>query len=164
ILTIPDRAGNTLEENRPVPSEAIRADTAFVMTHLLEGVVQRGTAARAAALGWPLGGKTGTTNDFTDAWFVGFDPDITVGVWVGHDQKRPLGPSETGASAALPIWIEVMKSWIASRPARPTFTPPGNVVFVSVDRSTGTSSEGAPDAINEAFISGTQPGGGLEGQ
>lgn len=164
ILKITDRAGNSLEENRPEPSEAIRADTAYVMTHLLEGVVQRGTAARATSLGWPLGGKTGTTNDFTDAWFVGFDPDITVGVWIGHDQKRPLGPSETGASAALPVWMDVMKSWIATRTSRPAFSPPGNVVFVSVDRATGSMSAGAPEDINEAFISGTQPGGGLDRQ
>ena len=77
------------------------------MTSLLQGVVQRGTAARAASLDWPLGGKTGTTDDFTDAWFIGFDPDITIGVWVGHDRKRPLGPGESGAVAALPIWMDI---------------------------------------------------------
>jgi penicillin-binding protein 1A len=162
VLRITDRAGNSLEENRPEPTDAIRADTAYVMTNLLQGVVFRGTAARAASLGWPLGGKTGTTNDYTDAWFVGFDPDLTVGVWVGHDQKRPLGPSETGASAALPIWMDVMKAWIGSRKERPSFSPPGNVVFVSVDRSTGAVTDAStPGAINEVFISGTQPGGGL---
>jgi penicillin-binding protein 1A len=162
VLGITDRTGNVLEENRPEPTDALRADTAYVMTNLLQGVVQRGTAGRAASLNWPLGGKTGTTNDYTDAWFIGFDPDITLGVWVGHDQKRPLGPSETGAVAALPIWIEIMKDWIAARPERPEFTRPGNVVFVSVDTSTGGTAEGAaPDAIDEVFISGTQPGGGL---
>jgi penicillin-binding protein 1A len=162
VVRITDRQGNLLEENRPTPTDAIRADTAFVMTSLLEGVVQRGTAAKAAALDWPLGGKTGTTNDYTDAWFVGFDPDVTIGVWVGFDQKRPLGPKETGGVAALPIWMDVMKAWIASKPSRPEFAPPGNVVFVSVDRSTGTSTDGtAPGAITEVFIAGTQPGGGL---
>ena len=93
VVRVLDRQGNVLEENRPEPTDAIRADTAYVMTTLLQGVVQRGTAAKAAALEWPFGGKTGTTNDYTDAWFIGFDPDITVGVWVGHDQKKPLGPS-----------------------------------------------------------------------
>ena len=101
ILRIIDRQGNVLEENRPTPTEALRADTAYVMTSLLQGVVQRGTAARAATLDWPLGGKTGTTDDFTDAWFIGFDPEITIGVWIGHDRKRPLGPGESGAVAAL---------------------------------------------------------------
>ena len=88
IVRVADRQGNVLEENRPTSTEALRADTAFVMTHLLRGVVDRGTAARAASLKWPIGGKTGTTDDFTDAWFVGFDPDITIGVWVGYDRKK----------------------------------------------------------------------------
>ena len=92
ILKVTDREGNVLEENRPEPKDAIRADTAFVMTNLLRGVVQRGTAAKAASLNWPIGGKTGTTDDYTDAWFIGFDPDITLGVWVGFDQKKPIGP------------------------------------------------------------------------
>ena len=91
VLKVTDREGNVLEENRPEPQDAIRADTAYVMTNLLRGVVQRGTAAKAAALNWPVGGKTGTTDDYTDAWFIGFDPDITIGVWVGYDQKKPIG-------------------------------------------------------------------------
>jgi penicillin-binding protein 1A len=163
ILRITDRQGNLLEENRPQPREAIRADTAFVMTNLMRGVVERGTAAAAAALDWPLGGKTGTTNDYTDAWFTGFDPNITAGVWIGYDDKKPLGPAETGAAAALPVWIEFMKVYIAKRGDRqnpPTFEPPGNIVFVTVDRATGQPLTGdAPGAINEAFIAGTQPGG-----
>ena len=97
ILKVADREGNVLEENRPEPKDAIRADTAFVMTNLLRGVVQRGTAAKAAALNWPVGGKTGTTDDYTDAWFIGFDPDITIGVWIGLDQKKPIGHNQTGA-------------------------------------------------------------------
>ena len=91
MTSIADREGNVLEENRPEPHEAMRADTAFVMTNLLRGVVQRGTAQAAAALDWPLAGKTGTMDDYTDAWFIGFDPNITVGVWVGYDEKKPLG-------------------------------------------------------------------------
>ena len=92
VLKVTDREGNVLEENRPEPKDAIRADTAYVMTNLLRGVVQRGTAAKAAALNWPIGGKTGTTDDYTDAWFIGFDPDITIGLWIGYDQKRSHGP------------------------------------------------------------------------
>lgn len=160
ILKVSDREGNVLEENRPEPKDAIRADTAFVMTNLLRGVVQRGTAAKAAALNWPLGGKTGTTDDYTDAWFIGFDPDITIGVWVGHDQKKSIGRNQTGAQAALPIWIDIMKAWIGDRKEPPTFEAPGNIVFVSVEKGSGTpTADGTPGAISEAFIAGTQPGG-----
>jgi penicillin-binding protein 1A len=159
VLKVTDRAGNVLEENRPEPKDAIRADTAYVVTNLLRGVVQRGTATRAASLNWPLGGKTGTTDDYTDAWFVGFDPDITIGVWVGLDQKRPIGRNMTGAEGALPIWMDVMKAWIGDRKEAPKFEPPGNIVFVSVDRGGTAAPEGAPGAISEAFIAGTQPGG-----
>ena len=162
ILKVSDREGNVLEENRPEPKEAIRADTAFVMTNLLRGVVQRGTAAKAAALNWPVGGKTGTTDDYTDAWFIGFDPDITVGVWIGLDQKKPIGHNQTGAEAALPIWIDVMKAWIGDRTEPPAFDPPGNIVFVSVDKGSGNPTEpGTPGAISEVFIAGTQPGSGF---
>jgi len=146
VQQVTDREGNLLEENRPEPHEGLRADTAYVMTNLLRGVVQRGTAASANALNWPLGGKTGTTNDYTDAWFIGFDPDVTIGVWIGLDQKKPLGNAMTGTTVALPIWIEIMKPYIAKRRATgtpPDFARPGNIVF----------------ADNEAFIAGTQPGG-----
>jgi penicillin-binding protein 1A len=167
ILRISDREGNLLEENRPEPADAIRADTAFVMTNLLRGVVQHGTAAKAAVLDWPLAGKTGTTDDYTDAWFIGFDPDITIGVWTGLDEKKPLGPAETGAQAALPIWMAFMKEYIAMRGREnpPQFQPPGNIVFLAVDRSTGAPSDGeSPGAIREAFISGTQPSAGFAKQ
>ena len=160
ILKVTDREGNVLEENRPEPKDAIRADTAYVMTSLLRGVVLRGTAARAASLNWPLAGKTGTTDDYTDAWFIGFDPDITLGVWVGLDQKKPIGHNQTGSEAALPIWIDIMKAWIGDRKDPPKFEPPGNIVFVSVEKGTGNPEpDGTPGAINEAFIAGTQPGG-----
>ena len=89
-----DRDGNLLEENRAEPIDVIRADTAFVMTNLLRGVLHaRHGASRRASLAsqWPLAGKTGTVDDNTDAWFIGFDPDITVGVWIGNDEKKSLG-------------------------------------------------------------------------
>jgi len=159
VLKVTDREGNVLEENRPEPKDAIRADTAYMLTNLLRGVVQRGTAAKAASIDWPIGGKTGTTDDFSDAWFVGFDPDITLAVWVGYDQKKPLGSGMTGAEAALPIWIEIMKAWIGDRKDPPKFEPPGNIVFVSVDKGTGTATdEGTAGSLREAFIAGTQPG------
>jgi penicillin-binding protein 1A len=166
VLNVKDRDGNLLEENRAEPSDVIRADTAFVMTNMLRGVLSlRGTGAKAAGMAseWPLAGKTGTVDDNTDAWFVGFDPDITVGVWLGFDDKRKsLGGSEQGAFAALPIWMEFMKAYIDARPDKdtpPKFEPPGNIVFLTVDTANGSvlPSE-MPGAIHEAFISGTQPG------
>ena len=115
--------------------------------------------AKAGGLNWPVAGKTGTTNDYTDAWFIGFDPDITIGVWIGLDQKKPIGHNMTGTDAALPIWIDIMKAWIGDRKDAPKFEPPGNIVFMSVDKGTGgISEEGTPGAIGEAFIAGTQPG------
>src|SRR4029453_8170944 len=149
VVTIADREGNILDEHRPEPHEALRADTAFVMANLLRGVVQRGTANAAAALDWRLAGKTGTMDEYTDAWFIGFDPDITVGVWVGYDEKKPLGSGETGAAAALPIWMDFMKVYLGKygdRKNPPQFEAPGNIVFVTLD-----------SGISEAFINGTQP-------
>ena len=164
VEKVQDRDGNLLEENRSEPVDTIRADTAFVMTNLLRGVVVRGTAAAAAKLAseWPIAGKTGTVDDNTDAWFVGFDPDITVGVWVGNDEKKSLGGQEQGAVAALPIWMEFMSAYIAGRPDHahpPVFEAPGNIVFLSVDKATGAPlPPDTPGGISEAFISGTQPG------
>ena len=161
VLSITDREGTLLEENQPAPQDAIRADTAYVMTNLLHGVVLRGTGAAANALKWPLAGKTGTVDDYTDAWFVGFDPNITVGVWLGHDEKKPIGPGETGTTAALPIWMDFMKDYLdlrADREHPPDFEAPGNIVFMTVDRTTGEPvTDGAANAFSEAFLSGTQP-------
>ncbi|MBA3269476.1 MAG: PBP1A family penicillin-binding protein [Acidobacteria bacterium] len=160
VTAVVDREGNVLEETRPAPREAIRADTAFVMTNLLRGVVQHGTAAAANRLKWPLAGKTGTVDDYTDAWFIGFDPNITVGVWVGYDEKKPIGSGETGGVTALPIWIDFIAEYIRLRGDRehpPDFEPPGNIIFVAVDYATGESPADPAAAISEAFISGTQP-------
>ncbi len=160
VVSVIDREGNVLEETRPAPHEAIRADSAFVMTNLLRGVVQSGTAAAANSLNWPLAGKTGTVDDYTDAWFIGFDPNISVGVWVGYDEKKTMGNGETGTTTALPIWMDFMREYIAmrgNREAMPTFEPPGNIVFAAVDRATGEPAVDPADAINEAFIAGTQP-------
>jgi penicillin-binding protein 1A len=160
VVSVIDREGNVLEETRPAPHEAIRADSAFVMTNLLRGVVQHGTAAAANSLNWPLAGKTGTVDDYTDAWFIGFDPNISVGVWVGYDEKKPMGNGETGTTTALPIWMDFMREYIAmrgNREAPPRFEPPGNIVFAAVDRATGEPLADPAGAFNEAFIAGTQP-------
>jgi penicillin-binding protein 1A len=86
------------------------------MVSLLQGVVDFGTAQKAKILERPLGGKTGTTNNYTDAWFIGFTPSLTCGVWVGYDQKKPLGKGETGAKAALPLWIDFMQQVLKDKP------------------------------------------------
>ena len=166
VLKVQDREGNLLEENRSEPVGVVRADTAYVMTNVLRGVLTaRGTGARAAdmAAKWPLAGKTGTVDDNTDAWFIGFDPDITVGVWIGFDEKKSMGASEQGSLAALPIWMDFMKAYINGRPDKddpPKFEAPANIVFLSVDAATGAvlPSDGA-GGVYEAFIAGTQPGG-----
>ena len=162
VQKVLDRDGNLLEENRSEQVEAIRADTAFVMTSLLRGVVEEGTAARAASLNWPLAGKTGTVDNNTDAWFVGFDPNITVGVWIGLDEKKSLGANETGAVAALPVWMDFMKAYIEAQPDKgqpPEFQAPGNIVFQWVDKATGAVVPAdTAGARREVFIAGTQPG------
>ena len=96
------------------------------MTQFLREVVMHGTAASASKLNHPFGGKTGTTNDFTDAWFVGFSPSTTCGVWVGFDEKKTLGKKETGAQAALPIWLDFMKVAIAGKDDEQFPAPPAD--------------------------------------
>ncbi|HZU44689.1 MAG TPA: penicillin-binding transpeptidase domain-containing protein, partial [Terriglobales bacterium] len=99
--------------NYPEVKDVISARTARIMTSMLREVVLHGTGISASRLNLPLAGKTGTTNDFTDAWFVGFSPNLTCGVWVGYDEKKSLGDKETGSRAALPAWIEFMKTALA---------------------------------------------------
>ncbi len=160
IQSVTDRQGNLLEEGRIDQVNVIRADTAFMMTSLLQGVVRRGTAESASSIEWPLAGKTGTVDENTDAWFIGFDPDITVGVWTGLDAKKSIGANETGAVAALPIWMDFMKAYVAARSEAPTFVAPENIVFLAVDRATGTVVPShTAGSITETFIAGTQPGG-----
>ncbi len=159
IDRVVDRNGRLLEENRPQSRDALRPDTAYIMVSLMRGVVQRGTGRRALRLNWPVGGKTGTMDDYTDAWFVGFDPDVTVGVWVGHDEKKTMGNGEEGARVALPIWMDFMEAYVGDREEKPAFDPPTNIVFVSVDPETGEpAGPGTFRPIEEAFIAGTEPG------
>jgi penicillin-binding protein 1A len=116
IRKVTDYSGKVLEEDFPDVHDVIPAHTARVMTNLLQEVVKHGTAFQASKLNHPLAGKTGTTNDFTDAWFIGFSPSMTAGVWIGYDEKKTLGPKESGALAALPMWIDFMKVAIADKP------------------------------------------------
>jgi membrane carboxypeptidase/penicillin-binding protein len=160
VTKVTDRDGNVLEEVYPKAASAIRADSAYIVANLLRGVVQRGTGASASRLGRPLAGKTGTTNDYTDAWFIGFDPTLVAGTWIGFDQKIPLGERETGTRTALAPWIDFMGAALADKPVE-DFPVPSNIVFVPVDKKTGypASSGQTSDLILEAFISGTEPTG-----
>lgn len=115
IRKVADYDGHVREENYPEVHDVVNVKTARTMTALLQGVVQMGTATKALSLKHAVAGKTGTTNDFTDAWFVGFSPSITCGVWVGYDEKKTLGPKETGGETALPIWIDLMRVALKGR-------------------------------------------------
>jgi penicillin-binding protein 1A len=108
--------GITLWEDRPTVNQVIDQQTARTMMILLRTVTRSGTGAAAAQLNHPVGGKTGTTSDYTDAWFLGFSPSITCGVWIGFDSRQSLGEKETGAKAALPIWMTFMRAAIADKP------------------------------------------------
>jgi penicillin-binding protein 1A len=149
-----------LEEHLPQASQVIQPEVAYVLTHMLRGVILRGTAGSAAGLGIDLAGKTGTTDSYTDAWFVGYTPRYTLLVWVGYDQERYLGRGMTGAAAALPMWRAMIErglkeGWI-DRDA--VFARPPGVTMRRVEYRTGLlASEGAPSAVDEAFIEGTEP-------
>jgi len=139
-----------------VPGQRLDPRVAYVMTHLMKEVVQFGTAARANVIGRPIAGKTGTTQDFRDGWFIGFSPRVVTGVWVGYDDQRSMGHGETGASTALPIWTRYMQNVLRDFPNE-DFAIPDGITFVSIDSKTGKRSE-SPRSIKEAFIAGTEPG------
>jgi penicillin-binding protein 1A len=177
IKKIVTMQGEVLEENNPyvdieekeeeeeVPQvhspvlkeRVISSQNAFIMTHLLEGVVQHGTGQRAKVLGKPIAGKTGTSSDYSDAWFVGYTPSLLTGVWVGFDDKTSLGQNETGARAALPIWVSFMKRGLKNSPLE-TFRPPQGITLVRVNIETGLPSDrDSAETIMEAFIDGSIP-------
>ena len=136
ITKVTDYQGRVLEEDFPDVKDAISARTARIMTSMLQEVVLHGTAIAASAMKYPLGGKTGTTNDFTDAWFVGFSPTLTCGVWMGYDEKKSLGAKETGGHAALPIWMDFMKVALAGKDPgifQPLPELPPNAVTQKID-------------------------------
>ena len=141
----------------PVP--VISPETAFVITSLMQSVVQSGTGRRALAVGRPVAAKTGTTNDMKDAWFVGFIPQLVAGVWVGFDQEKSLGAGGSGGQAAAPIWTEFMQKAVAGMPVE-QFKAPANISSVTINPATGRLvPEGSPGSVREYFISGTEPKG-----
>lgn len=158
VRGIRDLDNNIIEENGPERRQVIEKETAFVMNYLLQGVVKSGTGWRARKLPAPVGGKTGTTNDFTDAWFIGFTPSLTVGVWVGLDQKKTLGQEQTGSEAASPIFVAFMEKYLEKHPETNKFQPPSGVYMIDVDKYTGKLL--TPDCLyplREAFLPGSEP-------
>jgi membrane carboxypeptidase/penicillin-binding protein len=128
-----------------------------LLTDVLQGVIRRGTAVKAKSLDRPLAGKTGTTDDCTDAWFIGYTPSLICGVWVGFDEKKSLGKKETGAEAALPIWIDFMKEILKDKPVE-EFQATSNIITVAIDRHTGLrATPDCTDVIIESFIAGSEP-------
>ncbi|MBU0993462.1 MAG: penicillin-binding protein 1A [Proteobacteria bacterium] len=157
ITKILDRDGNILEENIQKKEKVIEKNTAYIMTSLLESVVKQGTGHRAKELNRPVAGKTGTTNNLHDAWFVGYTPRYVTGTWVGFDEEGPLGKGETGSRAASPIWIEFMKEILKDKPVR-VFQVPEGVVFSKIDAETGLLPiPESQKTIFECFKEGTIP-------
>jgi penicillin-binding protein 1A len=161
IESVHNRDGKELAHSYPTMERAMSAPVAYLMLHVLRGVVENGTARSLAELDVPLAGKTGTTDEYTDAWFVGFSPRITVGVWVGRDRHEPIGSRMSGSVAALPIWKQFIESYIETLPEEQrseTFPIPAGVVFVPVDRMTGRrATPDCEDVVLEAFLTGTEP-------
>ena len=169
VVSVVDREGRPQSQTQRQAREVMDADVAFLMSQMLTNVIaytfdrgtQGGSGRRArflvSELGMPLAGKTGTTDNYSDAWFIGYSPYHTIGVWVGNDTKQPIGPGREGANTALPIWMEVMRA--ASEGLEPRgFELPVGVVLRTVDARTGLlSSEACGPSVVVAFMEGTEP-------
>ncbi|MGH7394957.1 MAG: penicillin-binding protein 1A, partial [Candidatus Methylomirabilales bacterium] len=157
IRRILDSRGRVLEERFPEGQQVLRPATAATLTHVLEGVVERGTGRRARVIERPLAAKTGTTQDAADAWFLGYSPSLVAGIWVGYDTVRSLGPHETAATLAAPIWIQFMRAALEGSPPE-AFPIPEPLVPVTVNYYTGLPTYPQdPDAVTEYFLRGTEP-------
>ena len=161
VRAVRDRQGRPQETAQRKAEQVLDSDIAYLMTRMLMTVVERGSGIRARALAreleLPLGGKTGTTDDFSDAWFVGFSPYHTIAVWVGFDQKQSLGNGEAGSRAALPIWIETMRAAGANLAAR-QFSQPATVLIRRIDPRTGLlAGPDCKETLEAAYLAGTEP-------
>jgi len=157
IVSIKNSDNEILEERTPSFQDAIRPEVAYVTTNLLKGVVQNGTGRAAKALNRPVAGKTGTTNDYRDAWFVGYTPDLAAGVWVGFDDNRSMGRGQTGGRTAAPIWVDFMIQALKDHPVL-DFTPPDSVVIRTIDRESGKlATRLCRDTFEEMFVAGSEP-------
>jgi penicillin-binding protein 1A len=153
VRHVTDAQGKLLDEHVPDGRQAVSPETAYVMTHMLRGVVERGTGQGAKALGRPVAAKTGTTNDYSNAWFIGYTPRLATGVWVGYDRPRSLGRDETGSRVAVPIWTAYMARILGDTP-REDFVPSDQVSLVPVDLD---PSNECVRVVVLAFVRGTEP-------
>jgi membrane carboxypeptidase/penicillin-binding protein len=159
IIRIYDSKRRTWIENPPLITPVLSPTTAFVTTQMLKDVLTYGTAKSLKKFSQvhPSAGKTGTTDEYRDAWFVGYTPQVITGVWVGYDKPRPGGKGFTGGAVAAPIWERFMRKAVAAKPVT-DFTKPDTVVSVSVDPTTGyLATEGCPAKRDEYYIAGTEP-------
>jgi penicillin-binding protein 1A len=159
IEKVEDRYGATLEKHAPESRSVLDARIAFLTTHLMSSVLDFGTGKTARGFGFdaPAGAKTGTTDDYADAWFVGFTPRLALGVWVGYDRKVPIGPRATGAVCALPIWAKVMSA-ATDRTGPAPFSPPEGIRFVrTCVESGGLATRDCPQTVQDAYQAGTEP-------
>jgi len=161
LKNIVDQQDRLLDEPQTVISEGTTPQVAFELAYMMKGVIDRGTAYAAHTLADPLAGKTGTTNGYTDAWFIGFSPEFTVGVWTGYDDPRKsLGSGATGADIALPIWVDIFKQFEEKklRVAKKDFEPPPGVVIVPMDLKSGRRGTGpCARVVMQAFVAGQEP-------
>jgi penicillin-binding protein 1A len=163
IKYITDLNGNVLQENKPRGIQVLSPQTSYLITSLLEDVVKKGTGWRARAIKSPVAGKTGTTNEYRDAWFIGFTHELTSGVWVGFDDMRRLGKKETGSKAAAPIWVSFMKEAMAEispfggEGSEKAFHIPDGIVTTVIDPLTGLLATKDSERMVEVFKEGTVP-------
>jgi penicillin-binding protein 1A len=157
VVEIVDHSGRVIWRAKPARQLVLSAESAAIATDMLRAVVEEGTGRKALSLGRPVAGKTGTTDQFKDALFMGYSPSIVTGVWVGQDKYETLGKGETGAQAALPIWIDYMEKAMATRPYQ-VFTTPETTLRVSIDPVSGKRmSEDDPGAVQALFLKGKAP-------
>ena len=159
LCGFPNASPDAVPQLNDIRERITDSASAFQLTWMLKGVVERGTARKVGKLGRPLGGKTGTTNDSHDAWFIGFSPDLAVGVYIGFDQPRSLGPRQTGSNVAAPVFKQFMEGAMQGKPAVP-FRIPNGIRMVRIDANTGTlPGPRSKRTILEAFKPGNEPVG-----
>ena len=157
VMEVTDHQGRVIWRAKPQKKLVMSREGAAIITDMLQGVIQEGTGRKALVLRGPIAGKTGTTNDYRDALFIGFSPAIATGVWTGLDLGGIMGENETGARAALPIWIEFMKTAIATK-SHQYFDLPDNVIKVRMNPQTGMLARNESEiGVNALFRNGTEP-------
>lgn len=155
---VPAPADHSTDKDKPtVAPRVLSPEVSFLVASMMQDVIREGTGQKALVLGRKdLSGKTGTTNDYRDAWFSGFNADVVTTAWIGFDQPASLGRGETGARAALPVWIDFMRTALQGIPEKP-LTPPQSVVRITVNSETGKpTTADDPQAMQEFFIQGTE--------